>query len=338
MESVKADTASPLRIGFVGCGRHGAERIYPSLSSAGLQLIATCDLDRERAKLYARRFAPEGRQIPTDYSDHREMCESEELDAVLVVTGPQGHYQITREIVEVGLPVWEEKPPAPTAAQALDVAVVAEKAGVHVQVGFNYRYTAGVRRARALIDSGKFSTPRSVAVRWWLGDRDGSHYVEHYLCHAIDLLAYLTGGLDGMHVHKAEGEDCFYYLATFHGRGCTATLEASNNMYIGATWCRIDWLGKSGLLTCDGFEELSLTPGKEDAKKAEGLASGAITRWVPPGSLPRAESSLHERWGYVPELRLFAATVRGEAEPESTIAEAAEAMRISEEIVSVKAS
>ena len=39
-----------VRVGFVGCGRHGGERIYPSLELAGIELVAACDLDRERAE------------------------------------------------------------------------------------------------------------------------------------------------------------------------------------------------------------------------------------------------------------------------------------------------
>ena len=162
-----------VRVGFVGCGRHGGERIYPSLELAGIDLVATCDLDRERAERYARRFGAE-----SVYTDYRAMCDAEDLEAVLVVTGPQGHFEVGRELVAMGYPVWMEKPPAPTAGQAEELAAAAAEAGVHVQVGFNYRYSAGVRRARSLIDGGQFAPPRMVSVRWWLGGaEDGDEFL-----------------------------------------------------------------------------------------------------------------------------------------------------------------
>ena len=44
------------RVGFIGCGRHAGNLNYPSLELAGLQLMATCDLDAGRAEEYARRW------------------------------------------------------------------------------------------------------------------------------------------------------------------------------------------------------------------------------------------------------------------------------------------
>ena len=61
----------------------------------------------------------------------------------------------------------------------------------------------------------------------------------------------------------------------------------------------------------------------------------AVTRWDPLSSLPTPATAQFERWGYAPELRLFAAIVRGEAPPECTVADAARAMRLGREILSI---
>ena len=186
-----------LKIGFIGCGRHAGLRIYPSLELAGLKLVATCDFDSGRAEKYAQRWG-----AARSYTDHRTMCDKEELDAILLVTGPQGHFELGKNLVEMGYPVWMEKPPAPTASQTEELAETAEKNEQHVQVGFNYRYTAGVQRAKKKIKEGEFGKPFAVAVRWWLGAQDGEHFLHHYLCHAVDLLSYLAGPLRNIHTRK----------------------------------------------------------------------------------------------------------------------------------------
>lgn len=319
-----------VRVGFIGCGGHAGSCIYPSLAPAGLKLIATCDLQADRAEDYASRFGAQ-----RHYTDYREMCAHEHLDAVLVVTGPQGHYQLALELVQAAYPVWTEKPPAPTAAQAEEVAAAAAQIGRHVQTGFNYRWTAGVRRALGMIESGEFAEPRAVAVRWWLGSEDGEHFVQHFLCHAVDLIAYLAGPLSNMHVKKAAGDGRFYYVITFDSPGGIATLEASNHMDVKGPWCRIDWMGRSGVLSCLGFEELELIPGGYWGKEAEPHFD-CVRCWPPQGALPGSGETLHERWGYVAELHAFVATVRGESPPQATITEAAVAMRLAEQIVAIR--
>ena len=44
-----------LRVGFIGCGSHSGLRLYPGLEEAGLELVAVCDLDQEKARSRAAR-------------------------------------------------------------------------------------------------------------------------------------------------------------------------------------------------------------------------------------------------------------------------------------------
>jgi len=41
---------------FVGCGGHAFRNVYPALRYAPVDLVAVCDYDLERAKVYAREF------------------------------------------------------------------------------------------------------------------------------------------------------------------------------------------------------------------------------------------------------------------------------------------
>ena len=300
--------ATNLRVGFIGCGRHAGERIYPSLALAGIDLVATCDL--ARAREYAGRFG-----AANSYTDYRQMCDAEDLDALMLVVGPVGHYQVGMDLLDLGYPIWMEKPPAPSADDAERLAVASADTGVHVQVGFNYRYTIGVRRAHSLIANGEFRPPRVVAVRWWLGGpEDGDPFLQHYVVHAVDLLGYLAGGIGNPEVRKAVSGNRFFYVASFDGGtsgegagGAIATLELRNHMDIRGRWCRIDWHSDSGLLSCADFETVTLVGGKSYDERPDapsyaigssspGPAVSSVMQWDALGSLPTPDTSQLERW------------------------------------------
>ncbi|MGI8914245.1 MAG: Gfo/Idh/MocA family oxidoreductase [Chloroflexota bacterium] len=70
-----------VRVGFVGCGGHAFRNVYPALRYAPVDLMADCDFDLERAKVYAREFG-----AAQAYGSHTATLEHEQLDAVFVVT------------------------------------------------------------------------------------------------------------------------------------------------------------------------------------------------------------------------------------------------------------
>ena len=43
-----------IRAGFIGCGSHSFRNIYPALQFAPVELVATCDLQLEKARAFAR--------------------------------------------------------------------------------------------------------------------------------------------------------------------------------------------------------------------------------------------------------------------------------------------
>ena len=75
-------TARKARVGFIGCGGHSFRNVYPCLKFAPVDLIATCDLDEERASTFAREFG-----ALRHYTDHTEMLAKEDLESGFIVTG-----------------------------------------------------------------------------------------------------------------------------------------------------------------------------------------------------------------------------------------------------------
>ena len=324
-----------IRVGFVGCGSHSGTRLYPALRRAGLQLVAVCDLDADRARARAAEYGLSGA-----YADHREMCDRERLDAVLVAVGPQAHYELSLDLLARGYHVWTEKPCSRTAAQADEVARAAAAAGRLVQTGFNYRYTFGVQRARGFVQEGRIARPAVTAVRWWLGVPDLQEFMHHYVVHAVDLLRYLAPGeLTDMDVRHARRAGHDFFVVTFRdGEGGIATLEATANMTIESHWSRVDWLAEDGVLSVRDFTEVALYRGGRWGRyrSADGAAFDGDRLWRTEPLFTKGD--FVEAWGYVGELDRFRRAVRGEIEPECTIQEAAWGLRVCEGMMAAAAS
>jgi predicted dehydrogenase len=107
----------PFRLGMIGAGNLASRRLYPVLHTIeNLTLAAVCDLDEAKAKRNAQRFG--GEQV---FTDHKRMLAEGNLDAVVVCVDPRAHEALAIEVMEAGLPVYTEKPPAVTAAGGFSV-------------------------------------------------------------------------------------------------------------------------------------------------------------------------------------------------------------------------
>ena len=112
------------RIAIVGAGALASRRIYPYIEAAGEQLVGVCDKVRGRAERNACLF---GGNI---YTDLDTMLDAESPDGVIICIGPEAHAALTPVVLRRGIPMYTEKPPAPDAASALEVARIAHETGV----------------------------------------------------------------------------------------------------------------------------------------------------------------------------------------------------------------
>ena len=97
---------SALRVAIVGAGWI-AEDHRAVLQNLGHELVAVCDVDRDRAEKLARGSAKV-------YGDWVDLLDGEELDALWVATPPLHHAAPTLAAFELGLPMYLEKPIART--------------------------------------------------------------------------------------------------------------------------------------------------------------------------------------------------------------------------------
>jgi myo-inositol 2-dehydrogenase / D-chiro-inositol 1-dehydrogenase len=144
-----------MRIGVLGVGRIGSFHANTLRDLATVDTVVVADADADRARDVAARLGVEtavqgaGRAAPADPLDD---LLSARIDALVIAASTAEHPRLIRRGVDAGLPVFCEKPVAPTSAETLEVVKYAD--GAEVQIGFQRRFDLGIRAARQAAQSG----------------------------------------------------------------------------------------------------------------------------------------------------------------------------------------
>lgn len=183
-----------IKIGWIGCGRHATWMLMPQLARSGFDIAAVCDRDEAAAGNAARQFGAKA-----VYSDYDDMIANADIDAVGMAVGPDIHFRATLSSLRRGLPVFMEKPPAATAAQAKELMLASEAAKVPVTVGFMKRYSTGNKIAKNILDGGDFGQVLGIhgsymtAPTYFSGEVDYTGFYLHHCVHYMDLITWFAG-------------------------------------------------------------------------------------------------------------------------------------------------
>ncbi len=154
---------SPLRIGLIGSGFMGrahafgygaAEKVFDLPFRVELHTLADANMELAQRAADALGFAR-----ATD--DWRAMVASPEIDVVNVTAPNALHKEMSLAAIAAGKHVYCEKPLAPLASDAREMAEAAEAAGRKTQVGFNYLCNPMLVLARDMIAAGELGQIRS---------------------------------------------------------------------------------------------------------------------------------------------------------------------------------
>lgn len=119
-----------------------------------VELVAICDVVRERAEEFAAEFG-----IPTATDDWRGLIARDDIDVIDVATPSATHFELSWAALESGKHVLCEKPVAYDFRDTLRAAELADRKGLKTKLGFTFRYSPGVQFARSLLDEGFVGQP-----------------------------------------------------------------------------------------------------------------------------------------------------------------------------------
>ncbi|MCJ7874358.1 Gfo/Idh/MocA family oxidoreductase [Phaeobacter sp. J2-8] len=183
-----------LNIGWIGCGRHATWMLLPQIGRAGMRIAALCDRDPDALAATAGHYG-----VTSTYTDWQEMLKQPGLDAVCMAVGPEVHYAATLAAMELGLPVFMEKPPGATHAQAVALQEASDRRGVPIFVGFMKRYSTGNRIAQNILRGDAFGPILGLtgsymtAPTYFEGAVDYTGFYLHHCVHYMDLMPWLAG-------------------------------------------------------------------------------------------------------------------------------------------------
>ena len=137
------------RVGLVGTGWWSTHMHLPALvSNPNAEVVGVCDLDSARAREVADRF-----DVPFAVTSVGQLL-GLGLDAVVVATPHDAHYEPAAAAISAGVDVLVEKPMTIDPGQAWDLVWRAQAAGVALHVGHTYPYSRHANYLRTAIGRG----------------------------------------------------------------------------------------------------------------------------------------------------------------------------------------
>jgi len=217
-----------VRVGVIGCGHWGPHLIRNLNDMPEVDLVGVAEERQDRLR-YVRRTFP----TVSPFSDHRQLLASD-VDAVVIATPIQTHFQLVKEALLAGKHVLVEKPLACSPADAAELVDLAWRCERVLMVGDVFLYNPAVRELRRLVQQGELGRIYYAdAARLNLGlFQPQANVVWDLAPHDIAILMYVLGKAPQMvsargssYVHTGVHDVC--YLELLFSGGATGHVHVS---------------------------------------------------------------------------------------------------------------
>jgi predicted dehydrogenase len=189
-----------VRFGIAGFGLHAVKRLMPGFArSKNCRVTALSRRNISDAKQSAAEYG-----IPLAFDSVADLCQSPEVDAVLVTTPNSAHLADVLDAVDAGKPVLCEKPLGMNSDECRQMVKAARHKGVLFGVAHVFRFNESVRELREWIAEGRIGRPvfarsefsffaDASPPRKWLYDASiaGAGPILDIGVHCVDTLRYI---------------------------------------------------------------------------------------------------------------------------------------------------
>ena len=157
---MRNQAAIKVRCGVIGAGWWGTYAHIPALlEHPDAELTAVQTRGQQQALKVAHDFG-----ISHAYSSWEELLAKETLDAVVICSTPNLHYEQARAALHQGLHVLVEKPMTFTAEQARELVAFAAQKGRQLLISAPWHYTRHGQQARQMVAAGQLGEVRLISV------------------------------------------------------------------------------------------------------------------------------------------------------------------------------
>ncbi|HVF11173.1 MAG TPA: Gfo/Idh/MocA family oxidoreductase [Abditibacteriaceae bacterium] len=186
-----------LKVAIIGAGNIGKTHAKYYRANAGAQLVAVCDMARDKADAIAAEYDIKA------YGSVGDLLETEELDAVSVTTAGvengSHHYEPVMQALEAGKHVLCEKPISNDIQQAREMVAKAAEKGVLFGINLNHRFTPAAERLKTLQTDGALGEVLFINMALWINNPNEPTPWQHIRAlhpHSIDVMRFFGGDIE----------------------------------------------------------------------------------------------------------------------------------------------
>ena len=164
-----------VQLGFIGVGVQGGGHVRSFLRSPQVQVVAICDVVRERKEFHQKAVEDyyaqdkkgtfKGCQV---YGDFRALLDNKDIDAVLIATPDHWHAITCISAAKAHKDIYSEKPLTLNVAEGRKVVDAVAAGKVIFQTGSQQRseYAGRFRKAVELVRNGCIGEVKTVPLAW----------------------------------------------------------------------------------------------------------------------------------------------------------------------------
>ena len=228
--------------GIIGCGNVTEVKSGPAFNKVEHSaLVAVSRRDPEKLADYVNRH-----QVPMSYTNALDLIQSEKINAIYIATPPDVREAYAMEAMQIGKPIYLEKPMALNLAACKRLKAASEKLGVKLSVAHYRRNLPLFMEVKNILEQGDIGAVKEVQITMlkktdkeakdpsnWRVDPSiaGGGYFYDLAPHQIDLVFYFFGkprSFSGTSTNKAG-----LYKAEDFVQG---TIELENGIVCKGLW------------------------------------------------------------------------------------------------------
>ena len=142
-----------LKIGTIGLGRLGYHHTKNVTRTFGADLVAVADAFPDALKRGETDFGVKG------YADYHDLINDPEVEAIVIATPTQTHYEVLMAAIPSGKPIFCEKPITFELDEAEKIVKEVERYNAFVMIGYMRRYDPAYMAGKKMIESGECGKP-----------------------------------------------------------------------------------------------------------------------------------------------------------------------------------
>jgi len=314
-----------MRIGLVGVGRIGAFHAATLKGLDVVEQVVVTDADPARAQAVAK-------ELDLEVADGVEALLRAGLDGVAICAPTGAHAQLIGFAQDAGVTTFCEKPLATDLAGSLLVAERVASSPVPVQMGFQRRFDAGYRAARAAVTSGSLGWIHTIRAITSDAAPPHSSYIptsggffRDCSIHDFDAIRYVTGREVVSVFAVGQNRGAAFFADSDDVDAAAAVLSMDDGTIALVSGSRYNARGYDVRLEALGSKD-SVCVGMDDQLPLRSVEKGVDF----PAAMAYTDFMERFRQAYVDELVAFTELVAGRIETPCSVDEARLAFLVAE--------